>query len=61
MPEEKQPPDGGFRAYTVLFASFLCNGLIFGIVNTYSIVYVEVFATFTKNGVANAASKACKL
>lgn len=58
MPEEKQPPDGGIRAYIVLFASFLCNGLIFGIINTYSIIYVKIYDNFENAHIANAASKA---
>ncbi|XP_065216904.1 monocarboxylate transporter 10-like [Planococcus citri] len=58
MPEEKQPPDGGTRAYIVLFASFLCNGLIFGIVNSYSIIYNEIYKNYTENKMDNAAAKA---
>lgn len=59
MVNEKVPPDGGWRAYTVVFSSFLCNGLIFGFVNTYSVLYVRIRDTFIQSGVENASSKAC--
>ncbi|XKL68652.1 hypothetical protein PGB90_006421 [Kerria lacca] len=58
MVNEKVPPDGGWRAYTVVFSSFLCNGLIFGFVNTYSVLYVRIRDTFIQSGVENASSKA---
>lgn len=60
MTEEIIPPDGGPRAVVVVIASFLCNGLIFGFINTYSILYVEILAIFEKVGVVNANPKACK-
>lgn len=36
------PPDGGCRAYLVMLASFLCNGIIFGIINTSGIIYDKI-------------------
>lgn len=52
------PPDGGFRAYLVAFSSFLCNGIIFGFVNTYSIIYVKIYDQMVLDGLSNAASRA---
>lgn len=58
MTEEISPPDGGPRALIVVAASFMCNGLIFGFINTYSVLNVEILAIFQKNGVDNALAKA---
>lgn len=44
----------------VVIASFLCNGLIFGFINTYSVLHVEILTIFEKVGVENALTKACK-
>lgn len=60
MTEEITPPDGGPRAVIVVIASFLCNGLIFGFMNTYSVLNVSILEIFEKVGVENALTKACK-
>ncbi|KAE8751492.1 hypothetical protein FOCC_FOCC001739, partial [Frankliniella occidentalis] len=52
------PPDGGARAWMVLAASFLCNGLLFGIINTYGVIYVYLLMDLEKAKVPDAASKA---
>lgn len=57
--EKKPPPDGGCRAVSVVVGSFLCNGLIFGLVNSYSVLYEEFKRTFESTLVENAAPKAC--
>jgi hypothetical protein len=54
------PPDGGTRAWLVMVASFLCNGILFGVINTYSVIYVDLQKKLEANGVAEASSKACK-
>ncbi|KAB7498190.1 Monocarboxylate transporter 10, partial [Armadillidium nasatum] len=36
------PPDGGLRAWVVMLASFLCNGIIFGTVNSLGNIFVEL-------------------
>lgn len=54
------PPDGGARAWMVLAASFLCNGLLFGIINTYGVIYVYLLMDLEKAKVPDAASKACE-
>nr|QHN70701.1 karmoisin [Limenitis arthemis astyanax] len=33
------PPDGGIRAYMIVAGSFLTNGLVFGIINSYSVIF----------------------
>lgn len=37
--EVVEPPDGGSRAWLVMISAFLCNGVIFGIINTYSVLH----------------------
>ena len=56
-----QPPaDGGFRAWLVVLVSFLCNGVIFGIINCYGVLYVAFLEQMESAGVANAAFKCCE-
>lgn len=53
-------PDGGTRAWFIMVASFLCNGILFGVVNSYGIIYVEFKHKFQESGIDHAASKAGK-
>jgi MFS transporter, MCT family, solute carrier family 16 (monocarboxylic acid transporters), member 10 len=64
-PKEKkvdtiEPPDGGARAFLVMISAFLCNGILFGIINTYSVIYVSLQKQLTESGDESASSKACK-
>ena len=54
------PPDGGLLAWVIVVASFLTNGIIFGIHNCYGIIYVQLKSQLEQNGVESAATKACK-
>ncbi|CAK1555135.1 unnamed protein product [Leptosia nina] len=54
----KDPPDGGFRAYSVAFGSFIINGLIFGVLNFYSVIYTVLKNQLLDQNVENAESKA---
>lgn len=56
-----QVPDGGVRAWLIVFASFCCNGVIFGVVNCYSVIYVQLKAKLEQDGVAVSSSKAGNL
>lgn len=56
-----QPPDSGFRAYLVMICAFMCNGILFGIINSYSVVYLSLQKQLEKSGDPLASSKACKL
>nr|XP_027212840.1 monocarboxylate transporter 10-like isoform X2 [Penaeus vannamei] len=51
------PPDGGFRAWLVMLASFLCNGIIFGIINTSGLIYNKISQKLEEEGDPNAALK----
>ena len=54
------PPDGGVRAWAVMLASFLCNGIIFGIINTSGITYAKILGKLQESGDPNAAFKGCE-
>lgn len=51
-------PDGGFRAYSIVIGSFLTNGLVFGVINSYSIIYPVLEAKIRAQGITNAESSA---
>lgn len=57
---EAAPPDGGLHAWIIVLASFLTNGIIFGIHNCYGILYVRLKDEMERTGVSDAATKACK-
>lgn len=54
------PPDGGIRAWSIMIASFLCNGVIFGLINSYSVIYVELQKRLNASGASDSSSKAGK-
>ena len=54
------PPDGGLLAWFIVIASFLTNGIIFGIHNCYGILYVHLKSQLEQHGIEGAATKACK-
>lgn len=56
----RSPPDGGFRAYTIAVASFLTNGLLFGVINSYSVILPVLQEQLLKEKVHNAEIRACK-
>ncbi|CAH2229084.1 jg2529 [Pararge aegeria aegeria] len=52
----KEPPDGGFRAYMIILGSFLTNGLVFGIINSYSVIYKVLEKNIADEKVSNSES-----
>lgn len=54
------PPDGGFRAYMVVVGSFLTNGLLFGIINSYSIIFTVLKKNLQDEQIPNAEGRAGK-
>lgn len=58
--EEVAPPDGGPWAWLVMVACFLVNGIIFGIINTYGILYTRLKKLMEESGVEDASAK-CSL
>ncbi|XP_061397088.1 monocarboxylate transporter 10 [Musca vetustissima] len=54
----KEPPDGGMRAWLVMISAFLCNGVIFGIINTYGVIHKLLTERLQEQGDTDASSKA---
>lgn len=56
--EEFTPPDGGSRAWLVMVGSFFCNGIIFGVINSYGVIFKELYEDLKMKNVSDANSKA---
>ncbi|XP_022234282.2 monocarboxylate transporter 10 isoform X2 [Drosophila obscura] len=54
----KEPPDGGARAWLVMVSAFLCNGIIFGFINTYGVLHSLLSDRLKALGDPEASSKA---
>lgn len=52
------PPDGGARAWCVMVSAFLCNSILFGIINTCGTIYLRLQEELTQSGDTEASSKA---
>ncbi|XP_012275951.1 monocarboxylate transporter 10 isoform X2 [Orussus abietinus] len=52
------PPDGGIRAWMILLSSFLINGILFSIINTYSLIHMELQKKLKDAGDTEASYKA---
>ncbi|XP_011497868.1 PREDICTED: monocarboxylate transporter 10 [Ceratosolen solmsi marchali] len=53
-----EPPDGGLRAWSIMVGSFLINGVLFSIINTYSLIYLELQKRLKESGETEVSSKA---
>lgn len=53
-----EPPDGTWRGWVIMLSAFLCNGVIFGIINTYSVIYLRLQKQLEESGDKEASSKA---
>ena len=60
MTELMDPPDGGCKAWLVMLCSFTVNGVVFGIINTFGIIFVKLKENLEAAGVEEAAFK-CSL
>ncbi|XP_045476771.1 monocarboxylate transporter 10 isoform X2 [Harmonia axyridis] len=56
--DEFTPPDGGARSWLVMLGSFFCNGILFGVINSYSILYESFHDNLKKQNVTDPTSKA---
>lgn len=56
----RHPADGGSRAWIVMMGSFFCNGILFGVINSYGVLYNEFHDNLEKRNVTNASGKAGK-
>ncbi|XP_076243451.1 monocarboxylate transporter 10-like protein kar isoform X2 [Calliopsis andreniformis] len=52
------PPDGGLRAWMIMIGSFHINGVLFSVINTYSLIYLELQKRLLESGDTAASSKA---
>ncbi|XP_014616378.1 PREDICTED: monocarboxylate transporter 10 isoform X1 [Polistes canadensis] len=52
------PPDGGLRAWMIMLASFFINGILFSVINTYSLIYLELQRKLMEAGETEVSSKA---
>ncbi|KAG5863454.1 hypothetical protein JTB14_020969 [Gonioctena quinquepunctata] len=52
------PADGGSRAWVVMLGSFFCNGILFGVINSYGVLYTEFHDNFQRRNVSNPSGKA---
>ena len=57
--DEFSPPDGGW-GWIVCLASFWTNGTIFGILNTFGILYVQMLKDWDTGEDPEIAFKICK-
>lgn len=60
-PSAIDPPDGGVRAWLVVGSAFLCNSILFGIINTFGIIYLTLQERMESAGDHDASSKAGKI
>ncbi|XP_019764703.2 monocarboxylate transporter 10 isoform X1 [Dendroctonus ponderosae] len=57
--EDDHPPaDGGTRAWLVMLGSFFCNGILFGVINSYGVLYNDFNKALVADGVTHASGKA---
>lgn len=49
-----------FKSCLVVLASFVCNGIIFGVVNSVSVIYTDLAKSLKEAGDKDAAAKACE-
>jgi len=54
------PPDGGWKAWLVMVCSFVVNGIVFSIINTFGILFVKLKENLEAEGDKDAAFK-CSL
>ncbi|XP_034939541.1 monocarboxylate transporter 10 isoform X2 [Chelonus insularis] len=52
------PPDGGFRAWMILLGSFIINGVLFSIINSYSVIQLQLKERLSLAGESNPETKA---
>ncbi|XP_060525192.1 monocarboxylate transporter 10 isoform X2 [Cylas formicarius] len=55
---DEHPMDEGARAWLVMVASFLCHGILFGVINSYGVFYSEFYARLESQNVSNPSGKA---
>jgi len=59
--QEQTRSETNVRSCIVVLASFVCNGLVFSFINSYSVTYMYIRKRLEDAGISDASSKACKL
>lgn len=54
----EHPVDGGTRAWMIMVGSFFCNGILFGVINSYGVLYQEMFHILKEDNMLNAPGNA---
>jgi len=57
MGSQIDPPDGGCKAWLIMTCSFLVNGIVFSIINTFGILFVKLKSDLEESGDEDAAFK----
>lgn len=55
---EYAPPDGGIRAWTIMIGSFTINGILFSVINSYSLIFLELIKKLEEVGETEVNAKA---
>ncbi|KAK0084170.1 hypothetical protein PV326_006382 [Microctonus aethiopoides] len=55
---EYAPPDGGIRAWTIMIGSFTINGILFSVINSYSLIFLELIKKLEEIGETEVNAKA---
>lgn len=58
--QDTTAPDGGTRAWLVMIGAFFCNGILFGVINSYGVLYTEILEGLKQANISEASSKAGK-
>lgn len=58
--QENNRSEANIRSCIVVLASFVCNGLVFSFINSYSVTYMYIRKRLEDAGINDASSKACK-
>ncbi|XP_051174145.1 monocarboxylate transporter 10 isoform X3 [Leptopilina boulardi] len=53
-----EPPDGGIRAWAIMIGSFVINGILFSVINSYSPIYGNLKERLKIAGLSDTAEKA---
>ncbi|XP_063993763.1 monocarboxylate transporter 10 isoform X2 [Diachasmimorpha longicaudata] len=56
--DDKLPPDGGVRAWMIMLGSFTINGILFSVINSYSLIFLKLSEILRDAGETEVSSKA---
>ncbi|XP_011299963.1 monocarboxylate transporter 10 isoform X3 [Fopius arisanus] len=56
--DDQMPPDGGVRAWMIMLGSFTINGILFSVINSYSLIFLKLSEILRDAGETEVSSKA---